>query len=60
MWCPLNASNVFGFGVYCVFVFRFQYVAAGFENHPASAISSLQMIWLVAAGFMAILADIMY
>ncbi|KAJ5947211.1 hypothetical protein N7466_000226 [Penicillium verhagenii] len=60
MWCPLVAAVLFGFGVYCVFVSSYQYITASFENHAASALSSLQMFRLVAAGVMAVLADIMY
>ena len=51
---------VFGFSVLCVFVSAYQYVAAAFEYHPASALASLQMFRLVAAGVMAVVAELMY
>ncbi|KAJ5257082.1 hypothetical protein N7478_013186 [Penicillium angulare] len=60
MWCPIVAAGVFGFGVTCVFISSYQYVAAAFEEHPASALASLQMFRLVTAGVMAVLAQIMY
>lgn len=60
MWCPLVAAGVFGFGVVCVFISSYQYVAAAFEHHPASALASLQMFRLVAAGVMACIAQFMY
>lgn len=59
-WCPLLASVLFGFGTLCIFVSAYQYVADTFEFHAASALSSLQMLRLVAAGVMAIVAEIMY
>lgn len=60
IWCPLIGAMVFGFSVLCVFVSAYQYVAAAFEYHPASALASLQMFRLVAAGVMAVVAELMY
>lgn len=59
-WSPLIASVFFGFGTLCVFVSGYQYVADAFESHAASALATLQMFRLVAAGIMAIIAEIMY
>ncbi|KAJ5163045.1 Major facilitator superfamily domain general substrate transporter [Penicillium coprophilum] len=59
-WSPLIASVFYGFGTLCVFVSAYQYVADVFEQHAASALSCLQMTRLVAAGIMAIIAEIMY
>lgn len=59
-WSPLIASAFFGFSTLCVFVSGYQYVADSFEKHSASALSSLQMLRLVAAGVMAIISQIMY
>lgn len=60
IWSPIISSSVFGFGVVCVFVSAYQYVAAAYEYHPGSALASLQMFRLCAAGIMAVVADIMY
>ncbi|KAJ5575192.1 hypothetical protein N7450_009091 [Penicillium hetheringtonii] len=60
VWSPIVASVVFGFGILCVFVSAYQYVAAAYEFHPGSALASLQMFRLTAAGVMAVIADIMY
>ncbi|KAJ5724026.1 hypothetical protein N7488_002061 [Penicillium malachiteum] len=60
LWCPLVAAAAFGFGALGIFVSSYQYVAAAFENHSASALASLQMFRLVAAGIMACIAQIMY
>lgn len=60
IWCPLAGAVVFGCGVLCVVVSSVMYVAATFEHHPASALATLQLLRLVAAGVMAILAHIMY
>ncbi|KAJ5085428.1 hypothetical protein N7532_010199 [Penicillium argentinense] len=60
VWVPMASSLVFGFGILCVFVSAYQYVAATFEYHPGSALASIQMFRLSAAGVMAVVADIMY
>lgn len=60
LWCPLGASLVFGYGVTCVFISSYQYVAATFDYHPASALSTLQCFRLCAAGIMACIARLMY
>lgn len=60
MWSLIISSVVFGFGVVCVFVSAYQYVAAAYEYHPGSALASLQMFRLTAAGVMAVIADLMY
>lgn len=60
IWSPLAGAVVFGCGVLCVIVSSVMYVAATFEHHPASALAALQLLRLVAAGVMAILAHIMY
>ncbi|KAJ5172105.1 hypothetical protein N7492_004698 [Penicillium capsulatum] len=60
IWVPLSSAVVFGFGVLCVFVSSYQYVAAAFEYHPASALASIQLLRLTAAGVMAVIAEIMY
>ncbi|KAJ5774466.1 hypothetical protein N7457_009362 [Penicillium paradoxum] len=59
-WSPLIASVLFGFGTLCIFISAYQYVADAFELHVASALSSLQVLRLVSAGVMAIVAEIMY
>ncbi|KAJ6079779.1 hypothetical protein N7467_009532 [Penicillium canescens] len=59
-WSPLTSSVMFGFGVLCIFVSSYQYVADSFELHAASALSSLQVLRLVASGVMAIVSEIMY
>ncbi|CAG7925059.1 unnamed protein product [Penicillium olsonii] len=59
-WCPLTASVFFGFGTLCVFVSAFQYVADTFGLNVASALSTLQMTRLIAAGIMAIVSEVMY
>jgi MFS family permease len=59
-WSPLVASVFFGFGTLCVLVSGYQYVADAFEAQAASALSCLQMTRLVAAGAMAIVAELMY
>ncbi|KAF9250798.1 hypothetical protein DTO006G1_9695 [Penicillium roqueforti] len=59
-WSPLVASGFFGFGSLCIFVSAYQYVADSYESYSASALASLQMLRLVAAGAMAIVAEIMY
>ncbi|CAI7587555.1 unnamed protein product [Penicillium glandicola] len=59
-WSPLVASVFFGFGALCIFVSAYQYVADAFEAHVASALSCLQMLRLVAAGVMAVIAELMY
>ncbi|KAJ5973769.1 hypothetical protein N7481_010979 [Penicillium waksmanii] len=60
IWSPIISSVVFGFGVVCVFVSAYQYVAAAYEYYPGNAVASLQMFRLTAAGVMAVIADIMY
>lgn len=60
VWCPVVSAIVFGSGVLCVFVSSYQYVAAAFEYHPASALASIQLLRLAAAGVMHVLAEIMY
>lgn len=60
IWCPLAAVALFGSGVLCVYVSSIMYVASTFEYHPASALASLQLLRLIAAGVMAIIAHIMY
>ncbi|KAJ6021019.1 Major facilitator superfamily domain general substrate transporter [Penicillium herquei] len=60
LWCPLGAAAAFGFGALGIFVSSYQYVAAAFENVSASALASLQLFRLVAAGVMACIAQIMY
>jgi MFS family permease len=60
MWSPIISSVVFGFGIVCVFVSAYQYVAAAYEYHPGSALASLQMFRLTAAGVMAVIADLMH
>ncbi|EKV08036.1 hypothetical protein PDIG_60560 [Penicillium digitatum PHI26] len=59
-WSPLVASVLYGFGTLCLFVSGYQYVADAFESHAASALSSLQMLRLVAAGVMTFIAETMY
>jgi uncharacterized membrane protein HdeD (DUF308 family) len=59
-WSPLASSVMLGFGVLCIFVSSYQYVADSFELHAASALSSLQVLRLVASGVMAIVSEIMY
>lgn len=60
IWGPLAAVAVFGFGILCVLVSSYQYISATFDYHPASALASIQMLRLTAAGVMAIIAKIMY
>lgn len=59
-WVPLGGAVLFGSGVLCVFVSSLMYVASTFEYHPASALASLQLLRLIAAGVMAIIAHVMY
>ncbi|KAJ5996685.1 hypothetical protein N7522_008345 [Penicillium canescens] len=59
-WSLLASSVMLGFGVLCIFVSSYQYVAGSFELHAASALSSLQVLRLVASGVMAIVSEIMY
>lgn len=59
-WCPLAASLAFGFGVCSVFISTYAYVAATFDYHPASALSSVQCFRFVASGVMVIVAHLMY
>lgn len=60
VWCPIISAMVLGAGVLCVFVSSYQYVAAAFEYHPASALASIQLLRLAAAGVMHVIAEIMY
>lgn len=60
IWSSLAGAVLFGSGVLCVFVSSLMYVASTFEYHPASALASLQLLRLIAAGVMATLAHIMY
>ncbi|KAJ5364233.1 uncharacterized protein N7496_009946 [Penicillium cataractarum] len=60
IWCPLPAALAFGFGVLGVVVSSYQYIAATFEYHTASALSTIQAVRVMAAGAMAVLAEIMY
>jgi hypothetical protein len=60
VWSPLASSVLLGFGVLCIFVSSYQYIADTFELHVASALSSLQVMRLVASGVMAIISEIMY
>ncbi|KAJ5679032.1 hypothetical protein N7462_007276 [Penicillium macrosclerotiorum] len=60
MWSGLGAAVVFGFSVLCAFVSTYQYITATFEKYPASALASIQLMRLTAAGVMAVLARIMY
>ncbi|KAJ5748202.1 uncharacterized protein N7511_009898 [Penicillium nucicola] len=59
-WSPLASSVLLGFGVLCIFVSSYQYIADSFELHAASALASLQVLRLVASGVMAIISEIMY
>jgi hypothetical protein len=59
-WSPVIASVFFGFGTLCIFVSSIQYVADAFEFQVASALSTLQVLRLIAAGVMSIVAEIMY
>jgi hypothetical protein len=60
IWCPLAAGVLFGFRALGLAVASYEYIAATFEYHTASALSTIQAVRFAAAGAMAVLAQIMY
>jgi hypothetical protein len=60
MVSPDGSAVFFGFGVLGVVVASYQYIAATFEYHTASALATIQATRVTAAGVMAVPAQIMY
>lgn len=60
VWCPIGSSVVLGYGVLCVFISSYQYVAEAFEYHAASALAAVQMLRLVSSGVMTYVSEPMY
>lgn len=60
VWCPIGSSVLLGYGVLCVFVSSYQYVAEAFQYHAASALAAVQMLRLVASGAMVYVSYPMY
>jgi hypothetical protein len=60
VWCPIGSSVPLGYGVLCVFVSSYQYVAEAFEYHAASALAAVQTLRLVTSGVMVYVSEPMY
>lgn len=59
-WSPLAASVLCGFGLLTIFISSYQYIIDTYEEHSASALTSVTLIRYVAAGAMVEVADPMY
>ncbi|OKP14707.1 hypothetical protein PENSUB_11465 [Penicillium subrubescens] len=59
-WSPIGSSVLLGYGVLCVFVSSYQYVAEAFEYHAASALAAVQMLRLISSGVMVYVSEPMY
>ncbi|CEJ61790.1 hypothetical protein PMG11_10308 [Penicillium brasilianum] len=60
VWFPIGSSVLLGYGVLCVFVSSYQYVAEAFGYHAASALAAVQMLRLVTSGVMVYVSEPMY
>lgn len=52
-WSPLVASVIFGYGITCVFISSYEYVADTFEFHSASALATITLVRFICGGVMA-------
>lgn len=60
VWSPIGSSVLLGYGVLCVFVSSYEYVAEAFQYHAASALAAVQMLRLVSSGVMVYVSEPMY
>ena len=56
-WSPIAASVLFGYGITCVFISSYEYIADTFELHSASALACVTLVRFIFAG---VLAEVSY